>query len=333
MADKFSKYWLLIILIGAELIIIIFLLLNLNYKKSILGISTASPIKKEALLFYPDSDLPDFNEPKPNQILKDDIKELPYNGMHYINSDSLNEMKEYSNEKPSGVYRIIALGDSWTYGMWVNTNDSYPKVLENLLNQQMSCPKFKSFEVINLGDPGYDIEYSVRRYKIRGEKYKPDLVLWFLKDDDFAEIAKITRPKSEKYKKEMTARSKTRIDPEEGFPWSTKANKEFKEEFSEKDILKYQQNALHSISTYFQGPLLIFTNPFVKDPYKELMRNFAKSRANTFFYDDIPDVQELKERILDKYSLHDFHPTKEGYSLIAGDLFKFLENSWLIPCN
>ena len=85
--------------------------------------------------------------------------------------------------------------------MFVNTKDNWSKKLEDILNKNLSkCNKINKFEVINLGEYGYDIQYSVERYKIRRQKYKPHLILWFLKNDDFEEINEIMRENEEKYK-------------------------------------------------------------------------------------------------------------------------------------
>jgi hypothetical protein len=50
--------------------------------------------------------------------------------------------------KREGTYRVIALGDSWTYGVVVNDHETYPAQLERLLNEKGSGPRG---EVLNLG--------------------------------------------------------------------------------------------------------------------------------------------------------------------------------------
>jgi len=102
---------------------------------------------------------------------------LGYTPAYTINSDTLNDGSEYQIQKPKDTYRIMTLGDSFTFGFYVNTYDSYPETLERLLNEQ---PCNNKFEVLNLGLPGYDIRQSLERFKRRGSKYNPDLVIWFL---------------------------------------------------------------------------------------------------------------------------------------------------------
>ena len=42
--------------------------------------------------------------------------------------------REYNSKKPKNTFRILVLGDSFTFGSCVEENETYPKVLENFLN-------------------------------------------------------------------------------------------------------------------------------------------------------------------------------------------------------
>ena len=57
--------------------------------------------------------------------------------------------REMAVDKPSGVFRILALGDSFTFGVGVEGNQAYPKVLETLLNRSGGLGR--RVEVINAG--------------------------------------------------------------------------------------------------------------------------------------------------------------------------------------
>lgn len=108
------------------------------------------------------------------------------------NGDGLNNIRDYPLEKKKNVFRIAAVGDSFTYGMYVSTKDNWATSLERKLNLQ-ECGK-RAFEVINLGVPGYDINYTIERNKLRGEEYKPDLFIWFIKSDDFSDSKELSAP-------------------------------------------------------------------------------------------------------------------------------------------
>jgi len=66
-----------------------------------------------------------------------------------INSFGLRD-KNRTLEKDNNTYRILILGDSFTYGFGVNNNESYPAVLEELLNKPDSDTELE-FEVWNAG--------------------------------------------------------------------------------------------------------------------------------------------------------------------------------------
>lgn len=84
-------------------------------------------------------------------------------------------------EKPSGVFRIFALGDSFTWGANVQLNYTYPKLLEELLNLSGDT----RFEVYNFGVNGANTADEIAMlHRVRA--HDPDLVLvgYFLNDPE-----------------------------------------------------------------------------------------------------------------------------------------------------
>ena len=76
--------------------------------------------------------------------------------------------KEYELEKPKEICRIIAIGDSFTWGYGVNDHEIYTERLEEML------PKT---EVINLGVTAYSLQQEILYFKREGLKYAPDIVI------------------------------------------------------------------------------------------------------------------------------------------------------------
>jgi len=107
---------------------------------------------------------------KPNQHL---VHAAAGNVPIDINSKGLRD-DEFSTQKPSGVYRILVLGDSITFGWGVRVEETYVQQLEHLLNA--SFP-FRRFEVINAGVPAYDTGRELAFLKKEGLSYEPDLVI------------------------------------------------------------------------------------------------------------------------------------------------------------
>jgi len=88
-----------------------------------------------------------------------------------INSKGLRD-KEYSYQKPKGVYRILVLGDSFTEGFQVPLEETFCEVLEKKLATHRT-----KFEVINAGFAGVGTDYALLFLRREGFKYDPDLVL------------------------------------------------------------------------------------------------------------------------------------------------------------
>lgn len=85
--------------------------------------------------------------------------------------------KEFSREKEKGVYRIIAIGDSCTFGVGVSSDEyTYPVLLEKKLNRRL---KDKKIEVINAGVPGYLCLQSLISFDVELADYQPDMVILY----------------------------------------------------------------------------------------------------------------------------------------------------------
>jgi lysophospholipase L1-like esterase len=69
--------------------------------------------------------------------------------------------------------RILAIGESTTYGLGVEPGMAYPKQLERLLNQHVS----KGVTVINMGVPGQTSTSILRSIDYQMQKYRPHLVI------------------------------------------------------------------------------------------------------------------------------------------------------------
>ncbi|MBI3315815.1 MAG: SGNH/GDSL hydrolase family protein [Candidatus Omnitrophica bacterium] len=84
--------------------------------------------------------------------------------------------REYSFDKPEGVYRILVLGDSVAFGDGVSAEETFSDQLENLLNRNRQNPP-GPVEVINTGIRGYNTYQELLLLKEEGLRYNPDLVL------------------------------------------------------------------------------------------------------------------------------------------------------------
>jgi hypothetical protein len=69
----------------------------------------------------------------------------------------------------SGKARVVAIGDSFTFGQCANDDETYPAVLETLLPHT---------EVLNLAAMGYGHGQALLRLRRDGFPYQPDLVVF-----------------------------------------------------------------------------------------------------------------------------------------------------------
>lgn len=76
-------------------------------------------------------------------------------------------------DKPDGVFRVMALGCSTTYGWGVDDQESYPAVLQRLLQER----GHDKVQVINGGQPGYTSFQGLWLWDQALKDYEPDLVL------------------------------------------------------------------------------------------------------------------------------------------------------------
>jgi len=83
-----------------------------------------------------------------------------------------------------GRYRILVLGDSCTFGLGVENEESYPAQLEKRLND--GADRERRFEVINAGVPAYASWQGARYLPERGMTLDPDLVIVCYGNNDIA---------------------------------------------------------------------------------------------------------------------------------------------------
>ena len=97
--------------------------------------------------------------------------------------------REFETPKPPGVYRVMVLGDSFTWGQGLAVEERYTAVAEELLNHSSTGVKF---EVLNFGVPGASttMERSILRKYI--DEVQPDLVVVGFTLND-------TQPKEQNY--------------------------------------------------------------------------------------------------------------------------------------
>lgn len=156
----------------------VFLLLEVLFR-----ITKAVPVSIVNETIFPHT-LGDY---KPSQELISDYI-LP----HYVKINSLGlRGEEIAVKKPNNVFRILVLGDSFTFGSRVDNNETYSYLLEEDLNSHFDeKPKI---EVINAGHSAYSTREEYEYFMERGIHLDPDMVIisWFPND-----IRELSKPRS-----------------------------------------------------------------------------------------------------------------------------------------
>lgn len=100
-----------------------------------------------------------------------------------LNRDHLRDV-DYG-EKTPGTFRVLLLGDSFTFGSGVTDDDAiWPALVERELNTTRPVAGVERYEVLNGGLPGSLTAEWVKLYAQQRSTFQPDLVLvvFFLRD-------------------------------------------------------------------------------------------------------------------------------------------------------
>lgn len=255
------KKGIIVTVVLIQLIGIFFIGKQIFQKRDVKGVSV-NPIVRYEIVSSPSGKLEGFYEPQIGDIKRDLSflgEDYNYSVIYHINNDRLNQLNDYQVEKSKGVFRIITLGASFTYGANVNTKDNYPMQLQEMLDK--SCGE-KKFEVLNLGMGGYDLEYSVERLRVRGMKYDPDLVVWLITDDNFRTIKDI----SEDSLKQL----------------------------SEEALVNMQKARIKETFSIYGRPIVFVGSKNLAWQHKNLLKRITSIEPHTHLFLETPDIYKKK---------------------------------------
>ena len=84
--------------------------------------------------------------------------------------------------REDGARRILAIGDSCTYGWGVAQSDAYPQRLQTLLQRRFGAERYR---VINAGVPGFTSYHGLLYLRERGLALHPEIVIFGYGFNDF----------------------------------------------------------------------------------------------------------------------------------------------------
>jgi hypothetical protein len=99
-------------------------------------------------------------------------------------------LPSYAHAKSPGRFRIVCIGDSTTFGVGCTWKDAWARQLETLLNLDPDWTRSHGVtEVLNLGVLMYGPDQSLLVLRNHGLSFSPDLVIFHLCVDDFADAS------------------------------------------------------------------------------------------------------------------------------------------------
>lgn len=305
------RVYILTIFIAVELTITIFLAQLIFWKHFSVSILDTKYWK-----ITPHSNYKYFYEGGKNQIATDKKRWMNQQVFYNLNLDGLHNLKEYSIKKDKGTVRIAALGDSFTFGLYVNTKDNWVSLLEKNLNK-VKCNEYK-FEILNLGTPGYDINYTIERSKLRAEKYNPDVYVWFIKDDDFSEPKELSLPLEKKINKSGEHTLDIYMKALQLMYKDNDKSKIIKEEISNLfNYIRSNRNTKFLIIL----PSGSMNYPRIDNTTEQSLREFGKSNPNV----EYTTVKIIKE---ETFIPNDFHFNEKGHNTMAKNVQAKIEEMY-----
>lgn len=110
--------------------------------------------------------------------LRPDVDKTLFGRAFTTNSHGMRD-REYSLEKPEGVFRIVLLGSSMDMGWGIGTEETYVNLLEDWLNARAeSLGMTRRFQVLNFAVAAYSPLQRLEAYRRKARAFHPDFVLY-----------------------------------------------------------------------------------------------------------------------------------------------------------
>lgn len=313
-----SRRSLFIFIVTLQCFVMLGLFFNIYEKGKQVKVSV-NPLKSDSFELIPHGKFTSFYDPIPQKLESMTVPPgIDYIPQNVSNSDGFNEDREYSIVKNNNTYRIIAIGDSFTYGIYVSSKENWTSVLERALNSASYCPQY-TFEVINMGVPAYDNEYSIERFRRKGVKYSPDLVIWLQVEPK--RINELIMPTVAAFEKKHQA-GKANLGVETG-QFRNTVYRQIVSRYGDAKVLEYQKKVIEKIGKYYKSSLLLIPIPHLSNDEKNMLKNVTLGNDQWYYFDGLRKFSVFE---------NDGHPDKKGHKMIGEDIFDFVVSSDIAKC-
>lgn len=251
----------------------------------------------------------------PDNVVRFSLNSQNIKNDYIINYDGLAENTDIQPDKPNNTFRIITLGDSFTFGLHVPQDQNFSKILERSLNN--SCNKYANYEVINFGVPGYDLRFAGDKFIKKGLKYDPDVVFWWVGVRDIDTYDSEVKSLLEEYPPNSEGNSNT----EKYNIYYNKIISGFKEKLGSDYFIEKNMETLIDVETKSkQIPKIIIGE---SGTIKILNEKINSDRHDIDTFNTLtlnPSLRSSPELSIKD----DHHPTILGHTVISENIFKYL---------
>ncbi|MEI2690247.1 MAG: SGNH/GDSL hydrolase family protein [Anaerolineae bacterium] len=257
---------------------------------------------------------------------------------------------DVAEPKPADVLRILALGDSVTFGWGLRGEDTYPSQLASLL---ATLRPEQRFEVVNAGVSGYGAWQHARWLEQTGLDMQPDVVvvqahLNDAADDLWGALGQQSGQQGGLARHSLLVRLAQRVlgsaAPASSAPcaddWKVGVDQvcwQRTEDFL--DELHSQAAAAGAVTVLMPSPMRWQVEPGVRDSrawvdaarYQEALRQYAQ-RSGWLFVDPLPAFRKSQaENKGESLFLDVGHPNEAGQRLIAQEIYSALHQAGALP--
>lgn len=171
----FSLATLLISLVAVELGVRVIFALRVGPTVLLHGLKSAQ-LSVDSSVEHPDHRVGPYAKYTPHQLRVDRDHESGELFQVRINSRGFRG-EDVAPEKPPGVVRVVTLGASSTFGYYSRDEQTYPRLLEQILNERSHGAL--RFEVVNLGIPHSTSTNLVALFLAEALPLQPDVVTFY----------------------------------------------------------------------------------------------------------------------------------------------------------
>ena len=264
-----------------------------------------------------------------------------------INSLGLRN-KEINKEKAEDVSRILAVGDSTTFGYGVELEQSYPSVLDRDIQDYNFK---KKYEVINMGHSGFNLFDYFQLISTIGLSLDPDIILIGIMGNDYTNkslklsiktgiglragsfwdryevspiIIKLLR-KSALYLTLGNAIKSFHFSRNQAQQKTITENTNLVDEL-EKILLKFaSMSSQHNVKTafiYLPTKTEIDSGNAAYPEFIKLLQKISKNNDDVYTFNILNDIEKKKGEKSNLFTDQDYvHPNPEGHDVFAKKIF------------